>query len=137
MPVDCGLRSPGSGYVEEDHTLGRGRHPRQEPAHVVEVHGLPCHIPGRQELEEQLQAHGIRPNRVGRALQRHEVSQVGLDRFDRLEVGVDNGDRASTGARHQHHLDTPLRLCWCSCIEHTCFIEHLLRSTCKTWETSV
>jgi hypothetical protein len=75
---------------EHDDVVGRCPQPRHEPGHVVDVDLGPAPLDAVEELEPQLQARRIGPLRIGRSLQRSQIRQIGLDRFQRIrnvEVG--------------------------------------------------
>ncbi len=91
--------------VQHDHVVGRGPQPGHESGDVVDPGLGPPDADPFEELEPELQARRIGALGVRRTLQRREVRQVVLDRFDRLAVVAEHRPRHRSADRHHHLLD--------------------------------
>ena len=95
-----------SGPIGQHHHVGRrGAQPGHEAGHVLDAHLLPADLGPGQELEPQLQADGVGPHGIGRALDGGQVGQVTLGRLDHLAVVAEQCPGLGTAPRHEHPLD--------------------------------
>ncbi len=98
------LSAPGRARLKNHDVVGRGPQPSDKPGDVLRPGLVPPDPDATQELDPELEVGGVGPHGGGRAVERLEVRQVGLDGCHRLAGGIDH--RPGLGsAGHQDPLD--------------------------------
>ncbi len=103
MPVDRGRASSPTALAEDDDVLRRGPEPGHESGDVIHLGFVPPRLDVSQKLQPELEAGRVGPERGRRAVECLKVSQVCLDRRDRIEVSAEHSPGLGP-VRHRHTL---------------------------------